>query len=93
LKELAAATEPIKKYSDKTLAHRERNGDIEKLTPTWDEINSALGAVGATLKQFYPLRHAGAGLGRLTPVTSLDFVEMFRVPWYADDWTVPPDDD
>jgi hypothetical protein len=93
LSRLKAAARPIRKYTNKVLAHRDRNGDVEKLTLSWDEINSALDEVGRIMKEFYALRHPTEHLPNVTPIVGLDFVSMFRVPWYSESWRAPSNRD
>lgn len=93
LRQLADAAAPIRKYTNKVLAHRERRpGDVERVSVTFGEINAALDEVGRITKEFYGLRHPGETLWRVTPTTELQFVSMFEVPWYTDQWRAPDDD-
>lgn len=88
--DLAVKAQPIKQYTNKVLAHRERApGDLEKLTPSFETINAALDGLGEIFRQFFSLRHPGTHLGTLTPVPDLAFVSMFKVPWYSQGWTAP----
>jgi hypothetical protein len=93
LRELRQGVAPVKKYTDKVLAHRDKGGDVEELIPTWDAINGALDAVGLTMKRLHGLRHPLSQLAQVTPVPSPAFVEMFKVPWYSAEWRPPPDAD
>ena len=91
LHRLTSAVAPVRKYTNKVLAHRERNGVVEELTPSWSEINHALDEVGRITQQFYALRHPGTQLASVTPVPDLKFISMFRVPWYSEGWEPPAD--
>jgi hypothetical protein len=89
LERLTTSAQPIRKYTNKVLAHRERNGEIQKLAPSWTEINDALDVVGAVMQQFYTLRHPSQQLRRVTPLGDLQFTSMFRVPWWTETWRPP----
>lgn len=92
LQRLTESSASVKKYTNRVLAHRERApGDVEELTPTFGDINTALDEVGRVMQQFYGLRHPGTHLWTVNPVPDLRFVEMFAVPWYSEGWE-PPDD-
>jgi hypothetical protein len=94
LARLSEAVAPIKTYTDKVVAHRERwPGDTERISVSFPEINTALEVVGDITKQFYRLRWPGTELLRLTPVTELNFLRMFEKPWYTDSFRPASDDD
>ena len=93
LTRLTASAAPIRKYTNKVLAHRDRDGKIADLTPSWVAINAALDTVGATMSDFYKLRHPAQMLAQVTPTMSLSFVKNFQVPWWAEGWTPPSDRD
>lgn len=89
LDRLASAAAPVRRYTNKVLAHRERGGDVQKLAPSFEVINRAVDELGRVLKQFYPLRYAGKGLLAVTPSAGLEWTSMFRVPWWSEGW-IPP---
>ena len=87
---LSTSSALVKKYTNKVLAHRERpSGVVEELTLTFDDINDALDEIGRVMTMFYSLRHPGTHLAAVTPVPDLQFVEMFKVPWYSQGWAPP----
>ncbi len=43
----------------------------------------------AVTKRYYSLRHPGTVLASLTPGADLMFLNMFKEPWYRDDFHVP----
>lgn len=90
---LTASAAPIRKYTNKVLAHRDRDGKAADLTPSWVAINDALDAVGVTVTDFYSLRHPAQMLAQVTPSMTLSFVEMFQVPWWVEGWSPPSDRD
>lgn len=93
LDDLITAAAPIRKYTNKVLAHRDKTGKAAKLTPSWTQIDAALDAVGHTMQQFYGLRHPTVMLAQVTPSSSLAFVRMFQKPWWNEGWRVPSDRD
>lgn len=93
LSHLLRAAAPIRKYTNKVLAHRDRTGRLQDLTPSWVEIDHALDAVGKTMQEFYSLRHPNSSLVQVTPIAPLTFVDMFKEPWWTEDWTPPSDAD
>lgn len=88
--ELTTNVDPVKTYTDKVLAHRQRNGVTEELTPSWDDINQSLNTVGLTLKRLHGVRNPCQMLASATPVADPGFVKMFDHAWYTPDWTLPP---
>jgi hypothetical protein len=94
LDRLTAAAAPVRKYTNKVIAHRDRaKDDVELLTPSWNQINAGLDELGRVTKQFYSLRHPATHLAYLTPIVGLDFVLMFRVAWWSEGWRAPEDHD
>lgn len=91
LARLTTSAAAIREYTNKVLAHRDRDGKAADLTPSWVAINAALDTVGATMSEFYSLRHPGQMLLQVTPSMTLSFVKMFQVPWWAEGWSPPPD--
>ncbi|MFL6164293.1 MAG: hypothetical protein ACJ74U_18990 [Jatrophihabitantaceae bacterium] len=91
LERLTSKVGPIRKYTNKVLAHRDRHGRIARVEVSFDQINEAMDEVGRILQQFYRLRHPGSALGNVTPTTSLEWVSMFQVPWYSETWEPPAD--
>ncbi len=88
---LRSVAEPVRDYVNKVLAHRERAVDGQPLVIklTFDEVNTSLDEVGRVTKRYYSLRHPGTVLASLTPGADLMFLNMFKEPWYRDDFHVP----
>ncbi|HEX4402882.1 MAG TPA: hypothetical protein VHZ98_16290 [Galbitalea sp.] len=83
LDRLHAAVEPVRRYTNEVVAHRQRaDGAIEPVVVTYDEIDHALDELGVITKQYYSLRHPDAQLAFLTPIVDLGFLNMFQVPWF-----------
>jgi|SRR5450755_411135 len=79
------AAEPVKKYTDEVLAHRQRaNGNVVAVAPSFDDINHALDELGEVTKQYFALRHPTQMLAALTPIVDYTFLNMFKEPWYTE---------
>jgi hypothetical protein len=91
LESLQNAAGPVKKYTDKVIAHRENtHGGTKRVNVSFDQINDALDVIGDLTKRYYSLRHPGVMLANLTPSMDLNFLTMFQRPWYKDGFR-PPD--
>jgi hypothetical protein len=91
IERLRAAAGPVKKYTDKVLAHRARNGRAQPINLRFDQIDHALETLGEVYLKYYRLRHLSGSLGSLAPIVERSFLTMFQAPWYADGF-VPPDE-
>lgn len=90
LERLHAAAAPIRKYTNKVIAHRERRpGQVERVSVSMPQLDHALDVLGDITKKYYRLRHPGVMLGGLTPLVDLSFLHMFEVPWYSEGFVVP----
>lgn len=90
LERLHVLAGPIKKYTNQVIAHRQRRpGDVEAISVSFQEINTALDGLGALAQKYYRLRHPGVALAGLTPVVDLGFLRMFERPWLTPGF-VPP---
>jgi hypothetical protein len=82
---LKAAAHPVEKFADRVIAHSDRrSAEI-----AFGEIDHALEALDATVKQFWGLVHPGVMLHTTTPVMDLNFLRMFTEP-LIDPGFVPP---
>jgi hypothetical protein len=89
LDRLDSAAGPIRKYTNQVLAHRQRkSGEVDAVSVSFPEINHALDELGAVTKEYWSLRHPGQILGNLTPITGLDFLHVFDVPWRREGFQV-----
>ena len=94
LESLDQAVEPIKRYTDQVIAHRD--GDVSE-TINFAQINHALGELGRTFHHYWTLRHPGQVRASVAPIMDFRFLETFSVPWYQEgfqppDWRDPDDD-
>jgi hypothetical protein len=89
IERLRAAAGPVKKYTDKVIAHRVR----AEVNLRFDQIDHALDTLGDVYLKYYRLRHLGGSLGSLAPIVERSFLTMFDVPWYAEGYTPPDEQD
>ncbi|MEW1637528.1 hypothetical protein AB0469_26085 [Streptomyces sp. NPDC093801] len=87
---LATTFGTVRKYTNKILLHRQRNGATLGLSLSWEELDTALNVVGAMLKRYYRLRHPGAILGSLAPELPLGWTTSFEAPWLPDGFVPLP---
>lgn len=87
---LASTFDTVRKYTNKILLHRQRNGAALGLSLSWAELDAALNVVGAMLKRYYRLRHPGSALGHLAPELPLGWTTPFEVPWLPDGFVPLP---
>jgi hypothetical protein len=79
---LRDSAKPVKIYTDKIIAHRERFGpDAPPLNLQFSEIDHALAVIGNTIKKYWSLVHPDAMLARSTPVDDRGWFQAFTVPW------------
>jgi len=79
---LRAAAKPVKLYTDKIIAHRERFGpNAPVLELQFSEIDHALAVIGDTITRYWMLVHPGNHLARTTPVDDRGWFQAFTVPW------------
>jgi hypothetical protein len=94
IQELRDSANPVKTYTDKIIAHRERFGpDAPPLILQFSEIDHALAIIGNILTKYWPLVHPDATLARSTPVDDRGWFQAFTVPWIKHGQTfddVPP---
>lgn len=91
IRNLRSVADPVREYVNKVLAHRERGIDGQPLVIDlpFKEINAALDEVGRVTKHYYSLRYPGMTLVAVTPAADLMFLNMFKEPWYREDFRVP----
>ena len=82
LQQLAAATEPIKKYVDKQIAQSDPL-PVRDL-PTFDDLDSVIDLLGELLQKYLLILEA-VGRNPIAPVPQYDWLAPFRVPWIASD--------
>jgi hypothetical protein len=79
---LRGAAKPVKLYTDKIIAHRERFGpNAPALELQFSEIDHALAVIGNTIQRYWMLVHPGNHLARTTPVDDRGWFKAFTVPW------------
>jgi hypothetical protein len=87
LDSLNVAVQPIRKYTDQVIAHR----DSRQPDPiNFDQINHALQALGLVYAHYFSLREPGTRTASVGPIMGLQFLDMFKQPWYREGYE-PPD--
>jgi hypothetical protein len=84
---LHLAVEPIKKYTDRVIAHREA-GQADAIN--FEQINHALQELGGVNAHYFSLRFPGISTATVSPIMGFKFLDMFKQPWYRDGYQ-PPD--
>jgi hypothetical protein len=92
LAQLKVAAQPVRRYTNKVLAHRDRaeSRKPEPISLTFDEMHEALDQVGLIARKYYRLRNPGVELASLTPHADFTFLTMFQHAWWTPGF-VPPD--
>jgi hypothetical protein len=84
------AARPVKVYTDKIIAHRERFGrDAPPLQLEFREIDHALAVIGAMIQKYWILVHPGNHLARSTPIDDRGWFQSFTVAWIKQGQTFP----
>lgn len=77
LESLKESSESVKRFADRTIAHRDPRGVGEPM-PTFDELDRAVDEVGRVFNKYRALI-VGSPLSRLEPVVQGDWKAPFRV--------------
>ncbi len=75
---LSAAAEPIVKYVDQYLAHRDPSP--QKTVPKYEDLHSAIEVIGEVFRRYYLLITA-ADRPILGPVLPPSWLRIFEIPW------------
>ena len=81
LEKLDAATEKVKTFVDKHLAHSD---DQATASLTFQDLSDALGEVSELIRRYYLLVH-GSSLLSTVPTKQYDWLRPLLVPWAPDD--------
>jgi hypothetical protein len=83
---LTVATTPVRDWVNKAVAHRDKDETTTTapIETSFASINGALDVLAELIRKYHMLFHPGAALWRVTPTTSPDWTEMFRKPWYSE---------
>jgi hypothetical protein len=78
LAKLDAAATRLRRFVNKTIAHRDRR--ILREIPTWDDLNAAIDLLMGLIPKYNELLDAGQAPG-LVPTWQYDWKAIFRVAW------------
>lgn len=78
---LAEATAPLKKYTDKTIAHIDKHKWTEAI-PTFGDIDAAIDMLASICRKYSVLLRA-EGIASFEPFIEPDWEDVFTVPWIA----------
>jgi len=80
LKTLAEASDRVKRYADKVVAHDAVEGLSEEEQPRFSEISACVDVIEEITKR-YIATLTGAGYSSLSPVAQYDAFDIFRFAW------------
>lgn len=94
LARLTDAAASVKRYTDTTIAHRQRP-ELEKeaISLSFAQMDHAINELGEITKQLHVLRHPGELLAQVGPVLDPTFLNMFKAAWLAPGFTLPAEHD
>jgi AbiU2 len=79
------ASEGVRRYVDKHLAHSDRNAVPASSLPTVPELHYAIDMIGHVYKKYANLLTASSWI-TLVPIAQNDWMAVFREPWMRDGW-------
>jgi hypothetical protein len=85
IRNLRAAADTTRTYTNKIVAHREFT--TAKITLAWADLDLALNTVGEVLKRYYTLWNTGVIKGNLTPELPLGWERPYQAAWRPQDFT------
>jgi hypothetical protein len=90
LERLKLASETVKHYTDKFIAHRQLpSEEIELLVLRFDDIDNALNELAEVTKFLHGLRWPGNVLWQVIPVMDRSFLTMFQTPLIGEGFILP----
>ena len=83
---LGAASEGVRKYVNKHLAHKDSKVDQDSLSMSFADLDRALDELARVLRDYYQLL-TGKYILHFTPMAGLGWPQMFATPWLPSGFT------